>query len=169
MLAGALMADSGDSHNIDIGAVTQRVLALAKDTRPRILVVDDDEIALELICDRLKGCGFDAWRAIGGVEALQLLEREWFPVIVTDWQMPVLSGIEMVEQLRARGVTDTYVLMLTVLDSSFDYERAYSAGVDDYLTKKAPDVELLARIHAAFSTVNLRRSLREAREALAQR
>lgn len=162
------MTDSGDSHSIDMGAVTRRVRMLARDMQPRILVVDDDEIELELISDRLAACGLEVSRAPGGAEALKMLEQKWFPVVVTDWQMPVISGVEMVEQLRARGVMDTYVLMLTVLDSTFDYERAYDAGVDDYLTKKAPDVELLARIHAAFSTVSLRRSLREAREALAR-
>jgi len=157
-----------DSHNIDIGAVTQRIRTLAKGIRPSILVVDDDEIELELVCDRLAACGLEVSRAANGVEALALLEQQWFPVIVSDWQMPMMSGLEMIEQLRARGVADTYVIMLTVLDSSHDYERAYAAGVDDYLSKKAPDVELIARIHAAFSTVNLRRSLQEARRALAQ-
>jgi DNA-binding response OmpR family regulator len=57
--------------------------------------------------------------------------------------------------------------MLTVLDKSFDYERAYEAGVDEYLTKKLPEVELFARIHAAFSTLNLRRALKEAQTQLA--
>lgn len=163
------MTDRGESHSIDMGAVTRRVRTLARDIPPRILVVDDDEIELELISDRLAACGLQVARATDGVQALKLLEKEWFPVIVTDWQMPVLSGVELVAQLRARRVSDTYVLMLTVLDSSFDYERAYEAGVDDYLTKKAPDVELLARIHAAFSTVNLRHQLRQAREALARK
>jgi two-component system response regulator DesR len=89
-------------------------------------------------------------------------------VVVTDWQMPVMSGVEMTERLRAQGSNDTYVIMLTVLDSGFDYERAYTAGVDDYLSKKMPEVELLSRIHAGFSTVNLRRQLQDAREKLAQ-
>jgi len=57
--------------------------------------------------------------------------------------------------------------MLTVLDSSFDYERAYEAGVDEYLTKKMPEIELFARIHAAFNTLNLRRALQEASAQLA--
>jgi DNA-binding response OmpR family regulator len=55
------------------------------------------------------------------------------------------------------------VIMLTVLDKSFDYERAYGAGVDEYLTKKLPEIELFARIHATFSMLNLRRALQDAR------
>ena len=162
------MADSHERDGFHRGAVTARIMALARSTQAKILVVDDDELELALVCDRLQSCGVDVRQAANGAQALELLGREWFPVVVTDWQMPVMSGIEMTEQLRAQGLEDTYVIMLTVLDSGFDYERAYTAGVDDYLSKKMPEVELLSRIHAGFSTVNLRRQLREAREKLAE-
>jgi PleD family two-component response regulator len=56
--------------------------------------------------------------------------------------------------------------MLTMREASVDYERGYMAGVDDYLTKKVPDAELFGRIHAAFNTLALRRSLQETRAAL---
>jgi len=162
------MADSHERDGFHSGAVTARIMALASGSQARILVVDDDELELALVCDRLQSCGLDVRQAANGAQALELMGKEWFPVVVTDWQMPIMSGIEMTEQLRARGLQDTYVIMLTVLDSGFDYERAYTAGVDDYLSKKMPEVELLSRIHAGFSTVNLRRQLREAREKLAE-
>jgi DNA-binding response OmpR family regulator len=161
------MNDSGETPDRVSGAVTDRILALAGDMQPKLLVVDDDELELTLICDRLESRGFEVWRASHGAAALKILEREWFPVILTDWNMPVMTGLELTEQLRANGVMDTYVIMFTVLDTSFDYERAYEAGVDDYLTKKMPSIELFARIHSAFNTLNLRRSLRKALEALA--
>jgi PleD family two-component response regulator len=81
--------------------------------------------------------------------------------------MPVMDGIAFTETLRARGVDDTYVIMLTMRESSLDYERGYFAGVDDYLTKKLPDAELFARVHAAFNTLALRRTLKETRAQLA--
>ena len=160
---------NGDSSSIDSGAITSRIRALAGDARPKILVVDDDELELMLISDRLQSKGFDVRRAATGAEALTLLEQEWFPVILTDWQMPVMSGLEMTKRLREKGVTDTFVIMLTVLESNSDYVNAYQAGVDDYLTKKMPDIELYSRVHAAFTTLNLRRSLQEAQAALAER
>jgi DNA-binding response OmpR family regulator len=49
--------------------------------------------------------------------------------------------------------------MLTALESGSDYESGYEAGVDDYLTKRLPDIELFSRIHTAYRTLNLRRSL----------
>jgi DNA-binding response OmpR family regulator len=161
------MTYSADNHTIHTGSVTRRILALARDSAAKILVVDDDDLELALICDRLEHCGFEVRRAENGEAALKILKDEWFPVMITDWQMPVMSGIELTEQVREQGITDTVVIMLTVLDSSFDYETAYEAGVDEYVTKKMPEIELFARIHAAFSTVNLRRALQEARAQLA--
>jgi DNA-binding response OmpR family regulator len=149
--------------------VTARITALAQATQAKILIVDDDELELALLCDRLQSCGLDVRGAANGEEALKLFEQEWFPVVLTDWQMPVMSGVQMTERLRAQGQTDTFVIMLTVLEGEFDYERAYEAGVDDYLSKKRPEVELLARIHAAFSTVSLRRQLRDANAAVAEK
>ena len=59
--------------------------------------------------------------------------------------------------------------MLTALETDSDYESAYEAGVDDYMTKRLPDIELFSRIHAAYRTLDLRRSLQEARAALAEK
>jgi PleD family two-component response regulator len=134
----------------------------------RILLVDDDELELELMADRLKSIGFEVATAGDGSQALALLDREWFPLLITDREMPVMSGLELTEQLRARGAEDVYVVMLTVRDAGVDYERGYLAGVDDYLTKKLPDAELLARVRKGFATLAMRRSLRQARAELAQ-
>jgi PleD family two-component response regulator len=135
----------------------------------RILLVDDDELSRELMADRLKSAGFEVTTAAHGNEALAILERQWFPILITDWMMPQLSGVDLTERLRALGVDDTYVIMLTVRDAGFDYERGYHAGVDDYLTKKLPDEELLARVQKGFSTLMLRRSLKAAQAGLLAR
>jgi len=147
--------------------VSERIKALAQGMPLRVLVVDDDDIERLLLADRLLAHGFEVTAVSNGREALEVLDKEWFPVILTDRQMPEIDGIELTEKLRASGVTDTYVIMLTVKDSEIDYERGYLAGVDDYLSKKQPTTDLLARTHAAFSTIALRRSLKEARAALA--
>ena len=147
-------------------AMATRLSALTRALPMRILIVDDDELELALMADRLAGAGFEVERAPDGEQALALLSRQWMQVVITDWQMPVMDGIAFTEQLRARGVEDTYVIMLTMRESSMDYERGYYAGVDDYLTKKLPDAELFARIHAGFNTLALRRSLQETRAEL---
>jgi PleD family two-component response regulator len=147
-------------------ALATRMAVLARALPPRILVVDDDQIEREAMTLRLTGAGFEVQVANNGEAALELLDRQWFPVVITDWQMPVMDGIEFTEKLRGRGVDDTYVIMLTMREASPDYERGYLSGVDDYLTKALPDSELLARIHVAFNTLSLRRTLKETRAAL---
>jgi len=150
-----------------IEAMATRMSVLTRALPMRILLVDDDDLELALMADRIASAGFDVERAMNGEEALELLGRQWFPLVITDWQMPVMDGIAFTEALRSRGVDDTYVIMLTMRESSMDYERGYLAGVDDYLTKRLPDAELFARIHAAFNTLALRRSLKETQAALA--
>ena len=153
------MQHSGAGQDINGSIITKRIRTIALGSEARILVVDDDELTLALMSNLLRSRGFDVRQASDGAQALKLLEHEWFPVIITAWQMPVMNGIEFTQRLRARGILDTYVIMLTAQESGSDYESGYEAGVDDYLTKRLPDIELFSRIHAAYRTLNLRRSL----------
>lgn len=148
--------------------IATRMSVLGRALPSRVLLVDDDELELELMADRLAAAGFEVSRAHNGEAALQLIEQQWYPLVITDWLMPVMDGIALTEALRSRGTTDTYIIMLTMREASVDYERGYSAGVDDYLSKRVPDAELFARITAAFNTLALRRSLKEAQAALEQ-
>jgi len=124
-------------------------------------------MALTLIGDQLEARGFDVVRASNGQEALALISERYFPVLLTDWQMPLMDGIELTKRVRARGIHETCIVMLTIQDDRFDYERGYAAGVDDYVSKKHADIELHARINAACNTAALRRSLKDTRAALA--
>jgi two-component system cell cycle response regulator len=151
----------------EIQTMAARLSVLTRALPKRILLVEDDDLELDLLAQRIGLAGFEATCAKNGEEALERLAQQWFPVIITDWQMPVMDGIAFVETLRSRGVDDSYVVMLTMREDTPDYERGYRAGVDDYLTKRVPEAELLARIHAAFNAISLRRSLKDAQQALA--
>jgi PleD family two-component response regulator len=151
-----------------VDAMATRMSVLGRALPSRVLLVDDDELELELMADRLAAAGFEVTRAENGEAALHLIEQQWYPLVITDWLMPVMDGIAFTEALRGRGTTDTYIIMLTMREASVDYERGYVAGVDDYLSKRVPDAELFARITAAFNTLALRRSLKEAQAALEQ-
>jgi PleD family two-component response regulator len=130
----------------------------------RILLVDDDELELELMADRLRSLGFETHTVSDGSAALDLLRTQSFPLVITDWQMPRMDGIQMTERLRAEGDNETYIIMLTVLDDASSHERGYFAGVDDYLSKRAPDAKIVMAIRAAFKAVEMRRALRAAKE-----
>lgn len=151
---------------MNAGVMATRLSVLTRALPSRILVVDDDEQDRELIMRRLRDAGFEVQSAANGEEALDVLAKQWYPLVITDWHMPVMDGLELTQALRARGAEDTYIIMLTMRDASNDFEQGYVAGVDDYLTKRVSDPELFVRIYAAFNTLALRRSLREAQEAV---
>ncbi len=153
--------------DINSGVMTSRLRALAADMPLSVLIVDDDELERALIGDRLAERGIKVGEARDGAEALEQLRRKAVPVVVVDWRMPVMDGIEFTERFRAELPGDTYVIMLTSRKEDFDFERGYRAGVDDYLTKGVREPELIARIHTGLHTHALRVQLREARAALA--
>jgi len=152
--------------DINSGVMTGRLRALAADQPLAVLVVDDDELERTLIGDRLAQRGIKVGEAADGAQALEMLRKDRVPVVIVDWHMPVMDGIEFTEKFRAELPGDTYVIMLTARKEAFDFERGYQAGVDDYLTKGVLEPELIARIHAGLHTHSLRVQLREARAAL---
>ena len=152
--------------DINSGAVTRRLRMLAADMPLKVLIIDDDELERALIGDRLVQRGIQVLEARDGAEALAMLRHQAVPVVVVDWHMPVMDGIEFTERFRAELPGDTYVIMLTARKEDFDFERGYAAGVDDFLTKEVREPELIARIHAGLHTYSLRAQLRETRAAL---
>lgn len=112
-----------------------------------ILIADDDQKLLKMLRRTLVYEGFDVVTAADGREALTQVEARHPDVIVLDWLMPGLDGIQVTEQLRAAG-DDTMILMLTARDAIEDRVEGLGSGADDYLVKPFAPAELLARIHA---------------------
>src|SRR5437762_1948861 len=101
-----------------------------------VLIVDDDPIALELLRDALADAGHDVACAGGGQEALDRLAKDEFQVLITDWQMPGLDGIELCQAVRRGGAGGyVYVILLTAHGSVAERIRGLSAGADDFMTK----------------------------------
>jgi diguanylate cyclase (GGDEF)-like protein len=167
MSDSAIKVRSEAEDAFNTGIIASRMMALNQPDALSILVVDDDEIELTLIGDQLEAQGFDVVRVTNARDALAQMDARFFPVLLTDCQMPEMDGVGLTETVRARGMSETYIIMLTKRDGAFDYERGYAAGVDDYLSKSNPNVELFARINAAFGTAALRCSLKDSRAALA--
>jgi DNA-binding response OmpR family regulator len=157
----------GSIDDINAGVVTGKIRALAADVPLNVLLIDDDELERALIRGRLESRSITVREAPDGAQGLARMKEKAAPVVVVDWQMPLVDGIEFTEKCRALKHVDTYIIMLTARSEDIDYERGLAAGVDDYLTKDVRDAELLARIHAGFNTYSLRQALRETRAALA--
>jgi two-component system response regulator MprA len=112
-----------------------------------VLIVDDDQKLLKMLHRTLTYEGFHAVTATDGREALAQVEAHRPDVIVLDWLMPGMSGIEVTERLR-EAHDDTMILMLTARDGIEDRVEGLESGADDYLVKPFAPAELLARVHA---------------------
>jgi DNA-binding response OmpR family regulator len=113
----------------------------------RVLVAEDDG-ALRSVLERgLRENGYTVDAAADGEQALRYLRTYDYEVAVLDWRMPVLSGLDVIHQLRRRG-SALPVLMLTARDAAADRVSGLDAGADDYLVKPFDFGEFLARVRA---------------------
>jgi putative two-component system response regulator len=115
----------------------------------RVLVVDDDEISVELISAQLRRRGYDVDTAADGREALAVLAGGAHRIVVSDWEMPHLSGPELCKSIRAADFGGyVYTILLTGRSSS-DSMAGFNAGADDFITKPVDPDQLAARIRIA--------------------
>lgn len=124
----------------------------------RVLIVEDDRIVLTLLETWLKDeCHYTVQTATNGQQALELALEFRPHVVMTDWRMPVMDGLELCKALRSsEWGQNIYVLMLTSAESESDLVQAFDAGVDDYITKPVNTRGLSARLKAAWRYVRLR-------------
>ena len=113
----------------------------------RILVVDDEPSIVDAVATALRYEGFDVEEAVTGREALAAVTRREPDLIVLDWMLPDLDGIEVGRRLRAQGYK-TAILFLTAKDATENKVEALRAGGDDYVTKPFSLAEIVARVQA---------------------
>jgi Response regulators consisting of a CheY-like receiver domain and a winged-helix DNA-binding domain len=114
---------------------------------PRILVVEDEKKTRASITEGFQLEGWNVLGASSGAEAVDLLEREAFDLVVLDWLLPDRDGLDVLRHFRQRG-HQTPVLMLTARSTVPDRVTGLESGADDYLTKPFAFAELLARSRA---------------------
>ena len=113
----------------------------------RILVVEDDLDLRSLFCRALTRNQYEAFGADDALEALEMLEKDRFDLIITDVMMPGMDGFEFVRQLRA-GMMDMPVLFITAKGDIMDKQSGFMAGGDDYMVKPIDINEMLLRVTA---------------------
>jgi two-component system chemotaxis sensor kinase CheA len=105
-------------------------------TAPKVLLVEDSEFFLKKVAGYLKDSGFEVVLAMNGREGLEKLEKNKIDIVLTDIEMPVMNGIEMVRQIRANPkYAGMRILALSSLAGDDDIQRGIAAGVDKYLIK----------------------------------
>jgi diguanylate cyclase (GGDEF)-like protein len=130
----------------------------------RVLIVDDDPDARDYLVAVVQEAGYQTAVAAGGEQALQLLETEFCPIMITDRNMPGMDGVTLCKRAREGQYPGyLYIFLLTAQNANADIVSGLKAGADDYLSKKnisAP--ELVARLGNARRIVSLEQALRRA-------
>ena len=113
----------------------------------RILVVDDDQVGIEILLHTLKEDGHQVLTAADGAEALRILEREAVRMVITDWMMPNVDGLELCRRIRLLALPFyVFIIMLTARRKTQDVIAGLSAGADEFLAKPVDPAELKIRV-----------------------
>lgn len=124
------------------------------------LIVDDDRGTRMLLAAELSAAGYRVVEAASGDEALRALAAHRFRLVLTDWIMPGLDGLELCRHVRANpDLRGTYIIMITVNSDKPRLIDAFAAGVDDFLPKPVEPGILMARMRAAARTLELQQAL----------
>jgi CheY-like chemotaxis protein len=127
--------------------------------RCRVLLVDDDDIVRAHLARLLELSGYRVGEVASGGEAVQAVRGGDYQIVISDWNMSGMSGLELCRELRVDGENhDLYVLMLTMGDRSQDVDLCRAAGADAYVLKSAPNEDILAHLAVARHGVQLRTS-----------
>jgi two-component system, OmpR family, phosphate regulon response regulator PhoB len=118
-------------------------------TRPHVLIVEDEPAQREMLVYNLSADGHRITAVADGEAALDVVSEDAPDVIVLDWMLPRVSGIEVCRRLRARGQgRDMAIIMLSARAEEADKVRGLETGADDYITKPYAVSELAARVRA---------------------
>ncbi|MBO6791511.1 MAG: phosphate regulon transcriptional regulator PhoB [Dinoroseobacter sp.] len=127
---------------------------MASAEQPTVLVVEDEPAQREVLSYNLSAEGFRVVQAENGEEGLILVNEENPDIIVLDWMLPSVSGIEVCRRLKTRNDTrNTPIIMLSARTEEVDRIRGLETGADDYVVKPYSVLELMARVRAQLRRV----------------
>ena len=122
--------------------------------QPLVLIVEDEPAQREVLTYNLQAEGYRIAVAVDGEQALVLVEEEMPDVIVLDWMLPAVSGIEVCRQLKTRAETRAVpIIMISAKSEEVDRVRGLETGADDYVVKPYSVGELLARVRTQLRRV----------------
>ena len=132
-----------------------------------ILIAEDNPVSRKLMEMTLRQAGYDVVSAKNGREALRIFKKNFFPIVLTDWGMPEMDGLQLCKAIREQPSEGyVFIFLVTARDSKNDIIVGLEAGADDYLTKPFDRAELIARLKTAMRVLNLEKSLKDAYEKI---
>jgi sigma-B regulation protein RsbU (phosphoserine phosphatase) len=132
-----------------------------------ILIVDDAPEELAWLGAVLRADGWGVKTAADAESACRLLEEDDFRVVITDWMMPGMDGLSLIETIRGRGADSyVYTLLMTARDTEEDCIRGLRAGADDFLVKPISTEVLKARLRTARRIIDMQQEMLEQQQRL---
>jgi diguanylate cyclase (GGDEF)-like protein len=129
----------------------------------RVLLAEDDPTTLLLTQRLLRKAGYDVDVVTNGALAFERLQSHFYPMVLTDWEMPEMDGVALCRAIRSASLEGyVYTILLTARDSKEHIVAGLEAGADDYLTKPVNEAELVARLNTGKRILALEQSLRAA-------
>lgn len=127
-----------------------------------VLIADDDPVSRRLLDSYLRKWGHEVAVAHNGLEAWALFEHGDYPIVITDWMMPDMDGVELIRRIRASARSEfVYTILLTARAQKEDLVEGMDAGADDFVTKPFDRDELRVRLREGVRIVSLERRLDE--------
>ena len=141
----------------------ESVTSLTVEPSATILLAEDDPVTRMLMTRFLNKAGYEVDAVANGSEALDKMTARYYPMLVTDWEMPEMDGVALCKAVRNMQLDGyVYALLLTARDAKEHIIAGLEAGADDYLIKPVHEPELIARLNAGRRILNLEHSLRVA-------
>jgi two-component system, NtrC family, sensor kinase len=133
----------------------------------KVLIADDDFTTRRLLQSYLEKWGHEVTAAKSGSEALELFERGDYSIVVTDWSMPEVDGIELIGRIRSIPRAGyVYIVLVTARAQAEDVVQGIEAGADDFVAKPFDRDELRARIRAGERIVSSLQTIADLRAQL---
>jgi two-component system, NtrC family, sensor kinase len=133
----------------------------------KVLVADDDPVSRRLLEAYLVRWGYEVSLAVDGAEGWRMFEQDDFPLVISDWTMPNLNGLELIRKIRSspRGGL-SYAILVTSKSQKEDVVEGMEAGADDFVSKPFDRDELRVRLREGERTVRLERTLADQNQTL---
>jgi len=134
----------------------------------KILIAEDDPVSVKILQFTLQHYGHEVVTAASGTEAWESFDRDPVRVIVSDWMMPGLDGLEFCQKIRQRPKTDyTYFILLTANNTGRDnLRKAMDAGIDDFLAKPLDREAIMMRLRVAERILEFTTQIRELKDLI---